>query len=315
MINDCSPNTDCKYQNLIDEYSKYITITYLETETNSGPGIARQLGLDNATADWIWFQDDDDEIYAENSLEELLSLMYWNDCKYSDIFAITGSTYCCYIDIDKKDHVQPNYITLQGSLINREFLAKNNIHFEPSLSYKEEDATFKSLMLSKVTTERVLQYEADVPMYKKKWRSDECLTAVVSPLDSYFAMIGVRTLSASYEFGKDMTSNKQCRISISDCLICVPLLVHNLIGFLEVNNLTLTQSQYESLEKYIGIYQEIFTQFDIDLSKEIEEGLQQSYLKDLFNDDSFYGQISEDVLYTFLDKIPLYLATLQTYVV
>ena len=67
MINDCSPNTDCEYQDLIQQYSDKIKIRYFKTPTNSGPGIARQLGLDNATSNWILFQDDDDELESENT--------------------------------------------------------------------------------------------------------------------------------------------------------------------------------------------------------------------------------------------------------
>ena len=51
LINDCSPHTDCNYQDLIDEYSPYFSIQYFQTEINSGQGITRQLGLNNVIED------------------------------------------------------------------------------------------------------------------------------------------------------------------------------------------------------------------------------------------------------------------------
>lgn len=86
MVNDCSPYTNCEYQDLIEEFKNQINIRYFKTTINSGPGIARQLGLDNATADWIMFIDDDDELYNNTSLERLLNLAR------NDVVAVSGQS-------------------------------------------------------------------------------------------------------------------------------------------------------------------------------------------------------------------------------
>ncbi len=64
IVNDCSPNTNCKYQDIIKEFSQYYTINYYETQENSGPGVARQLGLDNNKSPFIMFVDDDDQLVS-----------------------------------------------------------------------------------------------------------------------------------------------------------------------------------------------------------------------------------------------------------
>ena len=49
LVNDCSPNTDCDYQDLVDKYSNFIDIRCIRTPRNGGRGLARQFGIDNTT--------------------------------------------------------------------------------------------------------------------------------------------------------------------------------------------------------------------------------------------------------------------------
>jgi glycosyltransferase involved in cell wall biosynthesis len=72
LINDCSPNTDCDYKDLLDEFNTQLNIKYLKTENNSGPGVARQLGLDNCSCDWVMFHDDDDTLNNPYVIEAYL---------------------------------------------------------------------------------------------------------------------------------------------------------------------------------------------------------------------------------------------------
>jgi glycosyltransferase involved in cell wall biosynthesis len=78
LVNDCSPNTDCEYSDLIDEYKTKIDLKYFKTKTNVGPGGARQLGLENIDEDiqYIMFIDDDDELDNPDSIQSYVDILY-----------------------------------------------------------------------------------------------------------------------------------------------------------------------------------------------------------------------------------------------
>lgn len=69
VIDDCS--TDGSYEKLVDyASSSSLNITIKRTSQNSGPGEARNIGIDNASGEWITFVDNDDWV-KESFLEEI----------------------------------------------------------------------------------------------------------------------------------------------------------------------------------------------------------------------------------------------------
>ena len=76
VVDDCS--TDDSYQlvdNLIQSNSKYSeSVRLLKTNTNSGCYVARNIGINHSTGDYIAFQDSDD-LSLSTRIEEILSEM------------------------------------------------------------------------------------------------------------------------------------------------------------------------------------------------------------------------------------------------
>ena len=73
VVDDCS--TDDSYKKLIDYKSKSkMDIKVFQTKTNSGPGIARNIGIEKATGDYVTFVDSDDWI-EPNSLECIIKIL------------------------------------------------------------------------------------------------------------------------------------------------------------------------------------------------------------------------------------------------
>lgn len=71
-IDDCS--TDSSYE-VLKNYSR-IPIRVFQTPINSGPGIARNIGYDNATGDFIFGLDSDDYLLTDNFNKFLDSWSY-----------------------------------------------------------------------------------------------------------------------------------------------------------------------------------------------------------------------------------------------
>ncbi len=69
IIDDCS--TDSSFEKLTEKVAETnLSIKLLQTPQNSGPGKARNIGIENATGEWITFIDNDDWV-IENFLETI----------------------------------------------------------------------------------------------------------------------------------------------------------------------------------------------------------------------------------------------------
>ena len=60
LVNDCDL---LDYSEDINIFSSFLSITELKLDKNSGPGVARQHGLNNSNGDYVIFIDADDYFY------------------------------------------------------------------------------------------------------------------------------------------------------------------------------------------------------------------------------------------------------------
>lgn len=135
MVNDCSPNTNCEYQDLIQKFSNDLNIKYFKTLENCGPGLARQLGLNNCNCPWIMFHDDDDMLNNPYVIETYLEII--NNIPEEDIVITIDGPHLQFWQNDKFILLENNFT---GKLFNINIIKLFNISFE-NLSY-EEDSQF-----------------------------------------------------------------------------------------------------------------------------------------------------------------------------
>ena len=144
FVNDCSPNTNCEYQDIIQEYSQYFEIKYFKTETNVGPGLARQLALDQVTEDYILLHDDDDYFYDEYVIENCINAIEKNKDKK---MAIISFSFIVQVDKEKTE-IQTGdtqHWNFLANLYYTNFLREYNIRMNEKLTYGGEDIYFTFL--------------------------------------------------------------------------------------------------------------------------------------------------------------------------
>lgn len=134
LINDCD-NLD--YQEEIDFFSKYFFINEIKLNKNSGPGIARQKGIDKSNSKYILFIDSDDYLYNEYSLYNLI-----NEIEKGYDLIISDFIYERYNEITIKQY---DFTWLHGKIYRRDFLEKEQIRFNDSRS--NEDNGFNRLII------------------------------------------------------------------------------------------------------------------------------------------------------------------------
>ena len=293
LVNDCSPNTTCDYCDIIEKYKNRIKIKYFKTENNVGPGEARQLGLNNATSDFIWFQDDDDEIYNENTIESLLKLVD----KKEKIASVSGQIYFM-VENNNDNRLEPARCgTLQGSIFNRDILQKLNIHFEPLLSFKEEDGAFCSLFHHKTVNKYDCKLLQEI-VYIRKYFNDHIHVTYRSDIpQSILALIFQKIIILKYAVNNNL--NILYTSSFADAITFVPNLLDRLVYFLQSEKKIISLNTYNQLEKSLIYYNNIVSKYnynDINWQDIIKMGNQ------FFNGDNFYGKFNEELIYNFSDN-------------
>jgi glycosyltransferase involved in cell wall biosynthesis len=133
IVNDCSKKD---YSKEIKRFSKVLNIKEIKTDKNSGPGVARQLGIDSSNSPYIVFIDADDVFYNYKSIETLYN--YITNYNYN----IVAGRFIEEVGDMIYNHSNDE-IWMHGKMYKRQFLDENNIRFNDT--YSNEDAGFNNL--------------------------------------------------------------------------------------------------------------------------------------------------------------------------
>lgn len=134
MVDDCSDET---YDEIILPFKDILDIEIIRLEKNSGPGVARRVGMQAGKAPYIMFMDSDDTFFNSFSASRLL---YEIESRQCDI------VYSNFIeDIDNFKFVMHanDHIWVFGKIYKRQFLENLDINFNDTRS--NEDNGFNTL--------------------------------------------------------------------------------------------------------------------------------------------------------------------------
>ena len=135
LVDDAST---CSYEDILSFFSNKMDLHYLRLEKNSGPGVARQYGLDHSNSPYVIFCDSDDVFYDCFSLSNLARFMEEG-----------GYDVSLGLIVEKFPHVinwyPARFDVLHSKMYRRSFLKEKNIYF-PKL-YNAEDLAFNNLVL------------------------------------------------------------------------------------------------------------------------------------------------------------------------
>ena len=137
IVDDCSNTNKVDWNKVLEIYPS-LTIKYTKLQENKGPGVARQVALDMASGDFVFFLDCGDCLF-DNSV-----LKTFDEHKNLDSDIIATKMY----DADsgnKRRSFLFNNAYIFGIFIKKQFLDANNIRFSEVLRW-EEDAYFEQLL-------------------------------------------------------------------------------------------------------------------------------------------------------------------------
>jgi glycosyltransferase involved in cell wall biosynthesis len=157
IVNDCCPEGD--YSSFVDLFSPFFDIKEVKLEKNGGPGVARQFGIDNSSAEWFTCMDADDTLIGSLALEQLLGVA---DANPSVVNVVGTFLQLCEGSAPLKH--EADSVWMFGKLYKRSFIEKYNIRFNETRA--NEDTGFNkkvNLICSASQNEDIAN--VDIPVY------------------------------------------------------------------------------------------------------------------------------------------------------
>lgn len=159
LVNDCSPNTDCNYRDLVDRYKDMVDIRVITTPKNGGQGLARQFGVDNTSHDYFMFMDEDDQLGTGLSVSMFVGAVESANYQFIDgsnayvvdesgnpvlredakpVCLVSGPLFA-FDDNHSYTIDNTNRVWLNSKLYSRKFVEEHNIRFNEAQSRHAED--------------------------------------------------------------------------------------------------------------------------------------------------------------------------------
>ena len=250
IVDDCSKDS---YEKICEYYSKFVKIKLIRLDINSGPGVARQIGIENSNNPFIVFIDADDEFYDENALSNLYKGVY----KYYDL--CIGQTY--YV---REDQVLYFDECLHGKIYRRRFLNENNICFNGCRNH--EDNAFNELWLCTCKEINYLDESVIIYKYNNNPKSITNSIGVISNVRNF-----IDSMNWLFEKIEESNYKKTRHIGRTICTI-LTYLYHCYEKELEKCQFILTDSsflkkEYYKYREYIDKESEIILFTNINLEK------------------------------------------------
>ena len=138
IVNDCCPDGD--YGQVVQAFEPCMDIREIKLPKNSGPGVARQTGIDSTDGEFIAFLDADDSFMTVKALETLRDAIQEDNAYqcasgafYNDKFVAAGADRICRM-----------MVWVFSKLYRRAFLDKYRIRF--SNTRANEDSGFNHII-------------------------------------------------------------------------------------------------------------------------------------------------------------------------
>ena len=142
----------------INKYDK-LHAKYLINDKNTGPGLARQKGIDNTLGDYITFIDSDDYLVNDYVLSKVIKFIDKNNPKYIVTNIITKTLINDkLVNISKKGNETMPW--MHGKFYLRKHLEDNNIRFHDSIR-ELEDSYFTHCVIGTLKKEEIIFLDLD----------------------------------------------------------------------------------------------------------------------------------------------------------
>lgn len=186
--------------------SKYNNIVVIDKE-NGGVSSARNVGIEIARGEYIWFFDSDD-VLKSNSLLSLKSIITKNkfDRIRVGMFIFNGDVSHYIDDNELKTNSNATDSNVCSSLLSRSFIREHNCRFNTDLAYCED-----SIFMFEINSHLPTLFVINKPLYLYRNRENSAMTAFDSAankrkIKSHFIAAKIMKEHYDNKFGDSIAS-------------------------------------------------------------------------------------------------------------
>ena len=249
-------DSDEDYDDIVDLFKGKLKIKLSKLDSNSGPGYARQYGLEHSKSKYVMFVDSDDVLHNMFSLERILDVIEKGNY---DIV----TSYMTEIIPDRVYEYEGSIDTLHSKIYKREFIEKNNIFF-PNL-YNSEDLAFNNLFMT--SNPKIGHCESFVYSYVRRENS-------LSTKNDYYKNVHIKKYMESLIWVID-TAKKQKKDKEEIAKVIV--LSTSYLYYYFCNNMD------DKSIKYVYKIMDYYDDYEKCLSKEVKTGLIEFWVQGITN--------------------------------
>lgn len=301
IVDDASTD-NLEFMEAVKFFEKIINIKVIHCEVNGGPGVARQVGIDNTSNEYITFVDADDFLNGPFALRLLRE----------GINAEEGTNQICLGVFDEicpprpefgeivpyfKEHVE-DLTWLFGKLYRRCYIEKYNIRFHPT-SRANEDKGFNTLCCLYANEEERIRF---IPSHVYYWNISP---NSITNKDNY--KFNSNKNSSFYGYVENMIyaiktaqKNNPKNENITMCAINVMFYLYSY--YIECVGEASEYSE-ENLEWCKLYYKEIYSKIEQDIPENIIIEFYNDTMREAYIENKFTNYIPRLNFYDFLDKL------------
>lgn len=302
IIDDAS--TEQNYQEVIKPFKEILNIQIFRLDSNKGPGVARQYGIDNTSNEFITFIDADDTLNGPFALKALLDGLKADNginqvCAgvFDEIYPpdYTNNEIIPHIKSHERD-----LIWLFGKIYRRAFLEKYNIRFHSS-SRSNEDNGFNTICRLHASPEERIKF---IPIHVYYWHmnlnSITCRNNFEYSFNSgknncFYGYIE-NMIYAIKEARKYTPNNNNIDTWTLDCMFYI------YIYYLECLNVS-PQDAEENLKWCKLYYDSVYRELEDEIPKDVLAEFHNEAMKQAYLEDKFLDFIPELNFFEFINKL------------
>ena len=301
IVDDAS--TEQNYAEIAHHFDSIMKINILRYETNSGPGVARQYGIDHTENGYMTFIDADDTFNGSLAMKALRTGIEINDGLYQMCVGVFDEIHELNIPKEQAPILMPHendMVWMFGKLYRRSFIDKYNIRFHES-SRANEDNGFNTICRLCMNDREQIKF---IPAHVYYWhenpnsitRANDCQYSYGgSQRDSFYGYVE-NMIYAVKEAKKRNPYNGYITMWAVNCMLNIYEYYIECYARAKEH----AGNNWKWCQRY---YNEVYRDLENDISDEILANQYNDIMKNAYMGDKLAGIIPCMSIYDFLNKL------------
>ena len=301
IIDDAS--TEENYLSVIEQFTPMLSITLRRCQTNGGPGVARQVGIDSTANGYLTFIDADDTFNGSFALKALRNGLEANNGIYQMCVGVFDEVH--------EEGLAPgdgpilmaheqDLVWMFGKMYRRSFIDRYNIHFHES-SRANEDNGFNRLFQLCTSEQEQINF---IPAHVYYWhespnsitRANDCQYSYgSSSRDSFYGYVE-NMIFAIKEAKKRKPYNGFITMWAVNCMLHIYEYYIECVARAPLH----AETNFKWCKRY---YDEVYRGLEADIPSDVFAQHYNDAMRNAYHGDKLDGVIPCMGIYEFLDKL------------